>query len=730
MLLLIGIGIIGQIGGRVTGESVGEMECSNEDFGKISTAQEAIIETQKDHENWIAQIRKDMMANEPKIDVTMNGHKCGFGKWLYDKDETGVTGLERMSVVNPEGAEAIRRIMDQHLALHQTAHQIDDLWVSRHPGLRNTLKDRLDDHRKWAMQVGQEIIQGKKITVETDPEKCAFAQFLASDTNKKIEKEWPEYKKIMEAIRPVHNQLHESVLALNQVDLHEEDAMEKREKIFSEQTLPCLEEVARKFHEVIALENDRIAAQEEAEQVLTNKTLPIAEQIQAALSTAVESGRSRKKECEEIVAQRSVEAENAIAWQNFLFISATIFGTAVALVVAIITIRGIIKPLNYAQNAQAKMAGMLQGLAEMMETRLSQGDWTATSEIEYKEEELQEIRRMAKRKDEIGRICLSQQEMTEALMKTNEATNMVIDQVNEALGAVQETADQVASGGHQVSEASQSLSQGATEQAASIEEINSSMTELGERTKKNAEAAQEANGLAENANRSADDGGEKMRNLMESIGRITNRAEEVQKVNKVIDEIAFQTNLLALNAAVEAARAGQHGKGFAVVAEEVRNLAARSAKAAQETTEMINGVVSEIQEGSGIAGETSERLKEIGEKIAQTNNLVREIADASTQQAQGVAEISNGLNQIDQVTQQNTANAEETASASEEMNQQATGLKAQLQRFQLRQQWREEAVPKHVSRSFGGTASGPSMPYEQEENSFHPSPDDQLMLSS
>ncbi|MBN2427301.1 MAG: methyl-accepting chemotaxis protein [Deltaproteobacteria bacterium] len=256
--------------------------------------------------------------------------------------------------------------------------------------------------------------------------------------------------------------------------------------------------------------------------------------------------------------------------------------------------------------------------------------------------------------------------------------------LNQVLGQVQVAGEQIASGSAQVSDSSQSLSQGATEQASSLEEISSSMTEMGSQTKQNAENATQASQLSSQARDAARKGNSQMQEMMKAMDDINESGQNISKIIKVIDEIAFQTNLLALNAAVEAARAGQHGKGFAVVAEEVRNLAARSAQAAKETADLIEGSVSKAENGVGIAQQTAAALDEIVSSITKTTDLIAEIAAASNEQAQGIGQISQGLNQIESVVQQNTANAEESAAASEELAGQADHLRQQLQQFQLK----------------------------------------------
>jgi methyl-accepting chemotaxis protein len=258
------------------------------------------------------------------------------------------------------------------------------------------------------------------------------------------------------------------------------------------------------------------------------------------------------------------------------------------------------------------------------------------------------------------------------------------DDLNDIMLEVQVAGEQIDSGSNQVSDSSQSLSQGAIEQASSLEEISSSLHDVADQTRQNASDADEASKMTTQMQIDAQQGNQQMQQLSSAMTDITESSHNISKIIKVIDEIAFQTNLLALNAAVEAARAGQHGKGFAVVAEEVRNLAARSAKAAQETTNLIEGSVTKANAGSQIAKSTASSLEKIVSGVAKASTLVAEIAKASNEQAQGIAQISMGVTQIDDITQQNTTVAQESAAASEELRSQADILQHLLRRFQLR----------------------------------------------
>jgi methyl-accepting chemotaxis protein/methyl-accepting chemotaxis protein-1 (serine sensor receptor) len=244
-----------------------------------------------------------------------------------------------------------------------------------------------------------------------------------------------------------------------------------------------------------------------------------------------------------------------------------------------------------------------------------------------------------------------------------------------------ESAEQVSSAAHQVSGSSQSLAQGSSEQAASLEETSASSEEMSSMTRKNAENSQQAAAFMNAVSQRVAEANRTLADMMASMEQIGASSGKISKIIKVIDEIAFQTNILALNAAVEAARAGEAGMGFAVVAEEVRNLAQRSAQAARDTTSLIEESILKSTEGSRKLEEVASSIVGITESAGRVKTLVDEVEASSKEQAQGIDQISKAVAQMDQVTQKTAANAEESASASEELNAQSQALMAVVKRL-------------------------------------------------
>jgi methyl-accepting chemotaxis protein len=237
---------------------------------------------------------------------------------------------------------------------------------------------------------------------------------------------------------------------------------------------------------------------------------------------------------------------------------------------------------------------------------------------------------------------------------------------------------QVSLASSQVASASQSLAEGASEQASSLEETSASLEEMSSMTKRNADSADSAKSLSAQTRAAADAGAADMQEMSRAMTEVKAASDNIAKIIKTIDEIAFQTNILALNAAVEAARAGEAGAGFAVVADEVRSLAQRSAQAAKETAEKIENSIHKSQHGAQISDKVTASLAQIVTKARQVDELVAEIAAASKEQAQGITQVNSAVSQMDKITQSNAASAEESASASEELNAQAASLKTSV----------------------------------------------------
>ncbi|MDR2131719.1 MAG: methyl-accepting chemotaxis protein [Clostridiales Family XIII bacterium] len=264
------------------------------------------------------------------------------------------------------------------------------------------------------------------------------------------------------------------------------------------------------------------------------------------------------------------------------------------------------------------------------------------------------------------------------------ALTTMVDNLNDMFAEINTASEQVSGGSQQIANGAQSLAQGASEQAASVEQLSAAIAEVSASVRDAAESARSAAEMTGNIKSKAERGSEQMHAMMDAVQAINDASQSIGKVIKVIDDIAFQTNILALNAAVEAARAGAAGRGFAVVAEEVRNLAAKSAEAAQDTEALIENSISRAVLGVKIANETNESLSEIVEGIMTSSRIAGEIAASADRQYAAIGEINTGIDQVSQVVQQNSATAEESAAASEELSGQSSMLSNLIAQFKLR----------------------------------------------
>ena len=263
------------------------------------------------------------------------------------------------------------------------------------------------------------------------------------------------------------------------------------------------------------------------------------------------------------------------------------------------------------------------------------------------------------------------------------ALKQLVENNRTSIAMIRERAEQVDTAAGEVASAAEALAQGSTEQASAIEEINASIDDVSAKTKINAKESNEAVVLMNHALEDMQKGNSQMNDMVNAMNEINVSSENISKVIKVIDDIAFQTNILALNAAVEAARAGEAGRGFAVVAEEVRNLAAKSSAAAAETAEMIEDSIRKIHDGKSIADDTMKSIEAISTDISETAGIVKGIAEASNYQATVIEQINQAVNQVSEVVSNNSATSEECAAASMELSGQAKIIRESLSVYQL-----------------------------------------------
>ena len=256
-------------------------------------------------------------------------------------------------------------------------------------------------------------------------------------------------------------------------------------------------------------------------------------------------------------------------------------------------------------------------------------------------------------------------------------------QLNAIMGQVNHSAEQVSSASSMLSSSAQTLSQGTIEQASAVEQLASQITEISKEAKNTAENAIEVRDQTHHSGEEVAQCNQQMQKLMEAMEQIQTSSNEIGKILKTIDDIAFQTNILALNAAVEAARAGSAGKGFAVVAQEVRDLASKSAAAAKDTSALIEHSAGAVQVGSEIANHTAEILVNVVGSIQSVVNSIDDIAMVASEQSEAVWQVSEGINQISVVVQSNSTTAQEGAAASEQLSIESTGLKELVNQFTL-----------------------------------------------
>ncbi|MEA3465837.1 MAG: methyl-accepting chemotaxis protein [Thermodesulfobacteriota bacterium] len=543
---------------------------------------------------------------------------------------------------------------------------VDQIHLDNIGTLNRNLTAMFMDLFEWVSALGTAIEHETHFTGQLDHTKCGFGRWLQSfkTNNTKL-------REALERLKLPHEELH-AIGAEIETYIAEGDIREAN-LTYTHIIMPVLAVIKDMFGDASDI------VKQEANTL--NQVTKIALGSEKMALDAVSTSLNRLYELNNQLTDQSRNAAIASASRNkTITITTIVLGVFFALGFGLITSRRLSVPLKKAVTVLDELGnGHLDNRLEINSTDEVGQMVTAMNSFadDLKNEVVTCMEKLAQGDLTFTITPKDQQDILRTTIK------QVGEDLTSMIQQIQGVSDQIANGASQVSNSSQALSNGATQQASSIEEISASMTQMASQTRNNADSATTASELSASARKAADDGVHQMGEMTLAMNEINESGQNIAKIIKVIDEIAFQTNLLALNAAVEAARAGQHGKGFAVVAEEVRNLASRSAKAAAETSNLIETSVNKAKHGQQVVENTSSALTEITDRVQKVTDLVGEIASASQEQANGIEQINQGIVQIDQVTQQNTASAEESAAASDELTSQANTLRQLLSRFQV-----------------------------------------------
>ncbi len=645
-----------------------------------------MIEKEVDHLNWAAGLSDLFLdANISKVTVEKDPTQCGLGKWLNSPE------TKALAAKDPELARLLSEIEEPHRHLHETAKQIDDVYVDFDMSLKSLLEERWIDHLTWVKNLANSIMTRSLFDGSIDPRNCAFGKwYYAYDATN------PEFERLLHEWEAPHNELHESAGRI--LEAQRAGDWSRAQQIYENSTLPALNTLTEKYHNTIHWIKDMAGHQDEALAIFHNETEKHLEDTKGKVIEIVDHFANTAESSNTVM---SASIKSTIRWMIIL----TVIGLVIGTVAAFMITRGIVKPLTGIVDITRQMTGDFHDFAQVVEA-IAHNDLTR----EMKESSIQ-MTSIINSEDEIGMVAKSVEETLAAKEQLHAAMVTMKSNLTGMVSEMKQNADQLASAANEISSSSEEMAAGVRTQTDQAAQVSTAVEEMTATIVESSKNANEAKSLSEQASSTAGSGqnivGETISGMVKiadsatQAGKIVNELAEasdrIGEIISVIDDIADQTNLLALNAAIEAARAGEQGRGFAVVADEVRKLAERTGTATGEITEMIKGIqgdsnraVSSMEEagnlveaGKGLADQAGNSLNEISDMSQRVMDMITQIATAADQQSAAAEQISKNIEHISTVTKETAAGAEQSAAAAEQLSRQAESMQQMVARFKV-----------------------------------------------
>ncbi|MCP4575272.1 MAG: methyl-accepting chemotaxis protein [Deltaproteobacteria bacterium] len=398
--------------------SIRDILSANKKYAGAADANIFMVQKEVDHLNWVKKVQELFMENGVTLDVQLDPTKCGLGKFL------GGEKGRKLAQSDPKLAGLLEAIKEPHNHVHESGEHIKDVWQQIHPGLNLTLAARLDDHRRWAANVSNALLENREIDAQMDPGKCGFGKWLAGDESKKLVALWPEFGAIIQKVKEHHKRLHESVARINAAATEEE-----KKKIFFQTTLPELASVAGLFQKAVQLEDARNGAQKEAKHIFEAETLPALKITQGKMKALAHQLREMKKSSEEEMASTGTRSE----------ISSIIF-TAAAFILGIFLsfflIRSITKPINRTitgLNEGADQVASASSQVSAASQSLAEGSSEQAASLEETSASLEEMSSMTKQ-------AANNSTQADGLM---EKANHIIEEANRSMAELTQSMDEI-----------------------------------------------------------------------------------------------------------------------------------------------------------------------------------------------------------------------------------------------------------------------------------------------